>query len=55
MSKKERVEDTHTRHTFLIRNDLLNRLEKHSREKRGFKTEFINLAIKSALGEIEKS
>ncbi|WCK57719.1 hypothetical protein PP175_27165 (plasmid) [Aneurinibacillus sp. Ricciae_BoGa-3] len=51
---KQRVEDTHTRRTFLVRNDLLERLDAISEKKHGFKIEFINLAIEAALQELEK-
>lgn len=53
--KKERVEDTHTRNTFLIRNDLMKRLNHFSKHRRGFKTEFINYVIEQGLDEIENS
>src|SRR5699024_12672375 len=45
VKKKDRVEDTHTRNTFLIRNDLTKRLNHFSKHRRGFKTEFINYEI----------
>lgn len=50
---KPTVEETHTRTTFLFRNDLAKRLEKLSRNKRGYKTQFINEAIEALLNEIE--
>lgn len=53
-SKKETVEDTHTRATFLFRNDLAKRLDKLAKNKRGFKTMFINKAIEALLDEMEK-
>jgi hypothetical protein len=43
--KKEKVEDTHIRTTFLFRKDLSKRLEKLAKNKRGFKTLFMNKAI----------
>lgn len=52
--KKQKVEDTHTRQTFLVRNELLARFDKLAKGKHGFKTEFINYAIESALNEIEE-
>lgn len=52
-TKKERVEDTHTRKTYLVRNDLLDRIEKVSHSTHGFKIEFINFAIELALAEYE--
>lgn len=54
LEKKDKMEDTHTRSTFLIRKDLANRLEKLSaKEKRGFKTRFINRAIEVMLDASE--
>lgn len=53
-SKKQTVEETHTRSTFLFRNDLQKRLDKLARGKRGFKTMFLNEAIESLLDELEK-
>lgn len=52
-SKKPTVEDTHTRSTFLFRNDLQKRLDKLAKNKRGFKTMFINEAIEALLNEYE--
>ena len=53
-SKKEKVEDTHIRTTFLFRKDLAKRLDKLSKNKRGFKTMFINKAIEALLDEMEE-
>jgi len=53
-TKKETVEDTHTRTTFLFRKDLAKRLDKLSKNKRGFKTMFMNKAIEALLDEMEK-
>jgi hypothetical protein len=53
-TKKEKVEDTHTRTTFLFRNDLSKRLDKLAKNKRGFKTLFMNKAIEALLDELEK-
>jgi hypothetical protein len=48
------VEETHTRTTFLLRNDLKARLANLSdQHKRGYKTEFINQAIEQLLDAIE--
>jgi len=55
VKKKERVEDTHTRNTFLIRNDLMKRLNYFSKNRRGFKTEFINYVIEQGLDELESN
>jgi hypothetical protein len=52
-AKKVRVEDTHTRKTYLVRNDLLQRMDKVSNGTHGFKIEFINFAIELALVEYE--
>lgn len=54
-AKKQRIEDTHTRKTYLVRNDLLTRLESVSENTHGFKIEFINYAIESALNELEST
>jgi len=54
--QKPRVEDTHTRDTYLIRNDLLerfNKLAKH--EKKGFKMRLINYVLEKELNHIEKN
>lgn len=51
VKNKKRIEDTHTRRTFLIRNDLLEQLDAVSKGAHGFKIEFINIAIESALEE----
>lgn len=54
--KKPRIEDTHTRTTFLFRNDLRDRLDKLSEDKsRGFKTIVMNEAIEAILDELERS
>lgn len=52
-SNKKTVEETHTRATFLFRNDLQKRLDKLSSGKRGFKTMFMNKAIEAMLDELE--
>jgi len=52
--KRETVEETHVRTTFLFRKDLQKRLDKLSKNKRGFKTMFLNQAIESMLDELEK-
>jgi len=52
-SKKKTVEETHTRSTFLFRNDLQARLDKLAKGKRGFKTMFLNQAIEALLDEME--
>ena len=48
------VEETHTRTTFLLRNDLKVRLNNLAdQNKRGYKTEFINQAIELLLDSVE--
>lgn len=51
---KPTVNDTHTRTTFLLRNDLAQRVNQLSEGKRGYKTEFLNTAIAQLLDIIEK-
>lgn len=53
-TKKETVEDTHIRTTFLFRKDIAKRLDRLSKNKRGFKTMFINKAIEALLDEMEE-
>lgn len=53
-TKKQTMEDTHKRSTFLFRRDLEKRLDKLAKNKRGFKTMFINSAIEALLDEMEK-
>ncbi|PDZ42279.1 hypothetical protein [Bacillus wiedmannii] len=54
-SKKITKEDTHTRQTWLIKNDTIKRLERLSKGKRkGFKTELVNQALEIFLHQIEK-
>jgi hypothetical protein len=52
--QKKTVEETHTRQTYLIRNDLIDRLESIAYNKdRGFKTAFLNHAIERLLNEVD--
>src|SRR5699024_1052251 len=53
-SQKPTVEETHTRSTFLFRNDLQERLNKLAEGKRGFKTFFLNEAIETLLDVYEE-
>lgn len=54
-NKKVTKEDTHTRQTWLIKNETVKRLEKLSKGKRkGFKTELVNQALEMILDRIEK-
>lgn len=52
-TKKETVEESHTRSTFLFRKDLKKRLDNLSDGKRGFKTLFLNKAVEAMLDEVE--
>ncbi|MCD4839751.1 hypothetical protein LRS37_12915 [Neobacillus sedimentimangrovi] len=52
--KKPTVEDTHVRLTFLCRRDLAKRLDKLAKNKRGFKTSFINEALEMLLNAYEQ-
>lgn len=53
---KTKLEDTHTRRTFLVRNDLLKRLDEIAEKtnNRSFKTDFINYVIKRGLDELDE-
>lgn len=55
VKKKEKIEDTHTRRTFLVRNELLKELDDFASQinNTGFKTEFINYAIEKGLLELQ--
>lgn len=54
-SDKKRMEDTHTRRTFLIRNDLLERLDDTTNKPENFtKTKFINYLLEKGLDQLEK-
>lgn len=53
--KRKKVEDTHSRKTFLVRNDLVKRLNSVAKKNdHGFLTEFINTAIEYGLEQVEK-
>lgn len=53
-TKRPTVEQTHTRDTFLIENDLLNRLNRIAeRMPKGFKKELVNDLLRQAVAEIE--
>lgn len=52
---KPTIEDTHTRRTFLVRNDLLKQMDKLAKKQRkGFKTHLLNYALEKALEELEE-
>lgn len=54
VKERQKMEDIYSRHTFLIRNDLLKRLEKTVKKKpRGFKTQLINKLLETALDQLE--
>lgn len=54
--RKPKVEDTHTRDTYLIRNDLLARFNKLAKnQKKGFKMKLINYVLEKELNMIEKN
>ncbi|MGH0741957.1 hypothetical protein [Bacillus paranthracis] len=52
-TQREKVEDSHTRRTFLVRKDLLAKLDELSEGKHGFKTLVINKALEEALRQLE--
>lgn len=54
--KPPRLEDTHTRRTFFIRNDLLERLDNMDQKIENFnRTKFINYLLERGLDELEKN
>lgn len=54
INKSKKVEDTHTRATFLVHNELLDRLNKAANKGgHGWKIKFINYAIQNTLNELE--
>jgi hypothetical protein len=55
-AKKPTVEETHTRQTYLIKNELIAELEKLAAGKdRGFKTHLVNYAIEQAIKQINSN
>lgn len=44
-----KVSDTHKRATFLVRKELLKKIDTLAKDQHGFKTSFINFAIEKAL------
>src|SRR5699024_580313 len=54
--KRKKVEETHTRRTFLVKNELLERLDEFADRvnNTGFKTEFINYVMEKGLNELEE-
>lgn len=54
-TEKATKEDTHTRQTWLIKNETIKRLDKLAKgKKKGFKTELVNQALEMLLDRIEK-
>lgn len=54
--KKEKVEDTHKRGTFLIRKDLLEEFNRLAEgQGKGFKTQAINYALENLIKEIKQN
>src|SRR5699024_10951298 len=56
IKKKDKMEDTHTRRTFLVKNELLDRLDRTYKKinNTGFKTKFINFILEKGLDELEE-
>lgn len=53
--KKKNIEETHSRQTYLIRNELIEEIEELAKKRdKGFKTAFINHAIKRLLMELNE-
>jgi len=53
--KRPKIEDTHSRATWLVKNDLLKRLERLAKnQERGFKTHLVNYALERILEELEE-
>lgn len=53
--KKQKVEDTHKRSTFLIRKDLLDEFDQLSKNQgKGFKTQAINYALEKLIEEMKR-
>ncbi|WP_422406924.1 MULTISPECIES: hypothetical protein [Gammaproteobacteria] len=50
---KPTIEDTHKRVTFLLDRELNDRLNRLAEGKNGFKTMFLNRAVKALLDELE--
>lgn len=50
---KPTIEETHTRNTLFIRNDLHKRMERITKKRRGLKTLLVNEAIEAVLDAIE--
>ena len=48
-TKKKTMEETHTRKTFLIENDLLKEFNKLTKNKRGYQTMLINEVLRAVI------
>jgi len=57
LSDKQKLKDTHVRRTFLVENDLLDKLDEitDKTQNKSFKTEFINYVIRQGLDELSRS
>lgn len=55
ITKKTRLEDTHRRRTFLVKNELLSEIDDRAvaSDNSSFKTDFINYAIELALRDFD--
>lgn len=54
--KKPTVEETHTRQTWLIRNDLIAALDALATDQdRGFKTQLVNYALEKVIDEVKRN
>ena len=52
--KKKTVEETHKRRTFLIRRELINRIDQIAKDKpKGFVTDLVNTALDSVVKQLE--
>lgn len=56
LTGNKRIKETHTRKTYMIRNDLIKRLDDYAdmAEIVGFKTKFINTVIEQGLNELDR-
>lgn len=53
-SKKKTMEETHTRKTFLIENELLKEFNKLTKNKRGYQTMLINEVLRAVIESHKK-
>jgi outer membrane biosynthesis protein TonB len=53
-TKKKTMEETHTRATFLIENKLLEKFNKITKDKRGYKTMLMNQVLQAVVDAHEK-